>query len=314
MKIAAWLTAAALFSVASPVAAADPTNTVIFGDSIVDSGNVAVATGGAVPSAAQGYFQGRFSNGYHFGDYLNIKLAGVATTASLLGGDNWAWGGSRGVGNAFGGFPTPGLPQQGADFLANGPRGATPNSLHILNFGGNDVFGLQSGDTGGLSPAQFRALYVSNMVSAVQTLDALGARNILVMGIPNANATGFGLDAQLQAALNGIEPGLTNATLYRFSYFSFYNRLLSDPASYGFTGGIITQSNCLADRPVINGRIDCTGYFSFDGTHFTTQVHRGIARDLVQVLGVPEPGTWALMIVGFGLTGQALRRRSVQLA
>ena len=85
MKIATWLTAAML-AVAAP-AAADPTNTVIFGDSTVDSGNVFAATGGAVPSAAQGYFQGRFSNGYHFGDYLNIELAGVATTASLLGGE-----------------------------------------------------------------------------------------------------------------------------------------------------------------------------------------------------------------------------------
>ncbi len=295
-------------------AAANPTNTVVFGDSLVDAGNVFVATGGGTPAAAQGYYQGRFSNGLNFADYVNISLAGVATKASLLGGDNWGWGGSRGVGNAFGGFPTPGLPQQGADFFTHGPRGATANSLYILNFGGNDVFGLQSGDIGGLSPAQFQALYVSNMVSAVQALDAAGARNILVMGVPNANAFGFALDAQLQAALDGIEPGLTNATLTRFSYFAFYNRLLSNPASYGFANGINTQSNCLADRPVTNGHVDCTGYLSFDGVHFTTQVDRGIARDLIQVLGVPEPSNWAMLIAGFGLVGAAMRRRAHAIA
>jgi phospholipase/lecithinase/hemolysin len=295
----------------STAAAADPTNVIVFGDSLVDSGNIFAATGGASPSAAQGYFQGRFQDGYNFADLLNFKLAGAPTTASLTGGDNWAYGGARGTG--VGGFPVPGLNGQLATFNLFGPRGFSPSSLVILNFGGNDVFGLESGDIGGLTPTQFASLYISNMQTAVLALDAAGAGQILVMGVPNGTPTGFALNAQLQSMLDSIEPTL-EAQLFRFSYFDFYGRLLADPAAYGFPNGVNTSTPCTAVRPVVNGKIDCSGLFSFDGIHFTAQVHRGIYRDLVQVVGVPESATWAMLIAGFGLVGTAARRRRAQAA
>lgn len=40
----------------------------------------------------------------------------------------------------------------------------------------------------------------------------------------------------------------------------------------------------------------------------------GAALFEVTSLGVPEPGTWALMIAGFGLAGVALRRRRIAIA
>jgi phospholipase/lecithinase/hemolysin len=293
------------FNLATAVAA-NPNNVIVFGDSLTDAGNVFVATGGATPSAAQGYFQGRFQDGYNFADLLNIRLAGVPTTPSLLGGDNWAYGGARGTG--AGGFPVPGLNSQLATFNFFGPRGFTPGSLVILNFGGNDVFGLQSNDTGGLSPTAFVNLYLANMVGAVQFFDSLGAGQILVMSVPNITPIGIALDALLQAQLDALEPTL-DARLFRFSYAEFFSRLFSDPASYGFPNGIDTGTTCIASRPVVNGVRDCSGLFSFDGTHFTAQVHVGIYRDLVQVLGVPEPGTWAMLIAGFGMVGVAVRRQ-----
>lgn len=287
-------------------ALSDPSNVVVFGDSLVDSGNVFRLTFGTNPSAAQGYFQGRFQDGYNFADLLNLRLAGVPTTASLAGGNNWAFGGARGTG--VGGSPVPGLPAQIGSFSTFGPRGFTPSSLAVLNFGGNDVFGLESNNIGGLTPAAFSELFISNMEDAVLALDAAGAGQILVMSVPNATATGLALDAQLQSMLDAIEPTL-DARLFRFSYGDFFNRLLSDPAAYGFPDGIDTASTCRATRPVVNGSIDCSGLFSFDGVHFTAQVHRGIYRELVQVLGVPEPATWGMMIAGFGLVGAAARRR-----
>lgn len=44
-----------------------------------------------------------------------------------------------------------------------------------------------------------------------------------------------------------------------------------------------------------------------DSTHFVDQI--GVGEKLAAVSAVPEPGTWALMIAGFGLMGSALRRR-----
>ncbi len=306
MRAWKFLGAALLLSTLSTTADAMAVYT--FGDSLVDAGNVFVATGGATPSPAQGYFQGRFTNGYDYTDHLQIALTGAPTAPSLPGGLNFGWGGSRAVGPAFGGFPTPGMPQQlGAYLAASGGLG-DPTGIYVINFGGNDAFGLGTGDTGGLSPAAFVALATANIVDAVTTLDSIGAGTILVTGNPVGNAAGFALDGALQAALDALEPGL-NAKLVRFSYYDFYTRLLSDPTAYNFPAVIDTVTPCIAVRPVIAGTIDCTGYFSFDGIHFTDQVQRAIARDVVNQLAVPEPATWGMMIIGFGAVGFALRRR-----
>lgn len=303
--------AAATVSVAVPASAL---NLYVFGDSLVDAGNVSVATGGVLPNPAQGYFQGRFTNGLNYVDYLNQRFAGVNTAPSLLGGRNFAFGGARAIGNGFGGFAVPGLPQQlGAYFAASGGL-ADSNGLYVINFGGNDLFGIASGDTGGLTANDVVNLLIGNTVNAVQSLSAAGAGQILVTGIPIGGAQGEAIEGLLQASLDAIEPGL-DAQLYRFSYLDFYTRFNADPTDYRFPAEVNFSSNCRADRPVINGAIDCRGYFSFDGTHFTGQVQRGIARDIiVQVLGVPEPSSWAMLIAGFGLVGAAMRRQSRQLA
>ena len=91
---------------------AGATNLYVLGDSLVDAGNVSVATGGAIPNPAQGYFQGRFTNGLNYVDYLNQRFSGGNTVPSLIGGRNFAFGGARAIGTAHGGFPavlTPGL-------------------------------------------------------------------------------------------------------------------------------------------------------------------------------------------------------------
>ena len=300
-----------LAAVSGAVLAAAPasaTTLYVFGDSLVDAGNVAIATGGAIPSAAQGYYQGRFNNGLNYVDYLNRIFAGSNSVASLAGGTNFAWGGSRAIGNTHGGFPTPGLPQQLGGYLAATGGVADHNGLYVINFGGNDLFGIASGDTGGLTAAQVVGLLINNTVSAVQALSAGGAGKILVTGIPVGGAQGMAIDGLLQAALSAVEPTLA-AKLYRYSYLDFYSRFGSDPTAYNFPAAVNYTTPCTAAQAVVNGHINCAGYFSFDGTHFTAQVQRGIARDVIQLLAVPEPSNWAMMIAGFGLVGAAMRRR-----
>ena len=300
--------------VATPAAAAvTTTNLYVFGDSLVDAGNVRAATGGALPLASQGYFQGRFTNGLNYVDYLSQIVDGVNTAPSLLGGRNFAFGGARAIGPAFGGFAVPGLPQQLSAYFASTGGTADANGLFVINFGGNDLFGIGTGDIGSLTQAQAVNLLIGNTVSAVQSLSSAGAGKILVTGIPVGGAQGAAIDALLQSALTTIEPGLA-AKLYRFSYLDFYARFANDPTAYGVQGPVNYTSNCRANRPVVAGQIDCTGFFSFDGTHFTAQVQRGIALDLIQVLGVPEPASWAMMIAGFGLVGAVRRRRSALAA
>ena len=80
---------------ASQTASALPfTNMVVFGDSLSDTGNILISTGGAIPTAP--YFNGRFSNGPVWIDTLTAGLGLPAgAVASFAGGNNYAFGGAR---------------------------------------------------------------------------------------------------------------------------------------------------------------------------------------------------------------------------
>jgi len=309
-------TAAALAStvmLATPVAAQTATrdfsDIYVFGDSLVDAGNVKTASGGTTPPDSRGYFQGRFTNGFDFTDLVSISLFGEATRPSLLGGNNFAFGGARVVADGVGGLD---LAQQlGLYQQRIGVAGvADPNALYVLNFSGNDLFALASGDTGGRSASDYVSLLIGGYAGAVQTLNDKGARNILITGIPNAdNPLALAIDQALNAALDGLS--LNSATrLDRFSYIDFFTTLQTDPGALGLPPQQL-GINCY-DSPaaIADG---CRGIFSFDGTHPTAPVHGAIAQELRVQFGigaVPEPATWAMMIGGFALVGTALRRRA----
>ena len=306
MKSFRSIAIAVAITLSSAAQAASFSTFYVFGDSLVDAGNVRAATGGTTPDASLGYFQGRFTNGYDYTDLLSISAFGAPTRASLLGGNNFAFGGARVVANSDG-IPDLGL-QLGAYATRAGGVG-DPNALYVLNFGGNDVFALGRGDTGGLTSAQYSAAVVTQYANSVSYLNTLGARNILITGIPNAtDPIGVALDAQLQTALNGLK--LTAGTnLYRYSYLSFFNRILTNPGALGLPA-LRTDTTCLrAQTPGPN--IDCTGFFYFDDVHPTAAVQAAAARDInaqFNLVAVPESATWMMLIAGFSVVGMTMRR------
>jgi phospholipase/lecithinase/hemolysin len=280
------------------------TSITVLGDSLVDAGNIFAATGGATPSAALGYFQGRFTNGYDYTDLLSIRLYGTPTRPSLLGGTNFAYGGARVVANSD--FPL----DLNAQLAAVQQRGNIDvNGLYVLNFGGNDIFNAASAAAGlGISVNQYLALAANQYAQGVQTLNNLGARNILVTGFPVAtDNNSFIAEAAFTAALNNLTLD-SDTDLFRFSYLDFFNRLLTNPTSLGFPGPLNTTDNCIALGLQAQG---CPGLFSFDGTHPVAAVQTALFNDInrqFQLVAVPEPATWGMMILGFGLVGAAMRR------
>lgn len=313
VRIAATAAFASILSIAAPAAAQtaprDFSTMYVFGDSLVDAGNVKLSTGGAQPNEALGYFQGRFTNGFDYTDLVSISLFGQATRPSLAGGNNFAFGGARVVTDNVGGLD---LAQQLALYQQRIGAGgvADPNALYVLNFSGNDLFALASNDIGGRTATQYTGLLISGYAGAVQTLNDLGARNILITGIPNAdNPAALAIDQALNLALNGLS--LNSATrLDRFSYINFFTTLQTNPAALGLPPQQLGVNCINSPAAVANG---CRGIFSFDGVHPTAPIHGAIAQELRAQFGigaVPEPATWAMMIAGFGLVGVAMRRRT----
>lgn len=302
--------AAVCLSSAAPAIAAS--QIYVFGDSFVDAGNANIATGGDAAPAELGYFRGRFSEGPTFADILQRRQTGSLTQPFLLGGTNFAVGGARAAGPAqFGPFVVPGLPQQAAIYQSVYGSFVDPNGIYIINFGNNDVNAIQSGDTYGLSVDAYSDLYVNNIVSLTSALAAGGAGKIIVLGVPNpTEAEGQALQTRLDTSLDLIAPFLGDR-LVRFDFFEYFNALVADPTQFGLPADLDFDTPCLTVRTAVNGKIDCTGFLSLDGTHVTAAVQRSIADELSEQAGlpVPEPTTWAMMIVGFGAIGVAMRRR-----
>lgn len=297
----------------STMAAAAPDRVYVFGDSFVDSGNAFLGTGGGAASPLQGYFQGRFGDGYNFADVISKRLTGEYATPFLAGGTNFAVGGARAAGDASAApFPgvIPGLNSQLGFYGSVLGSFVDPNGLYIINFGNNDVNAIQGGDTYGLTAAQYGAQFTANIVNTVLALNAGGAGHIIVLGVPNpTEIEGITLQAQLDAGLDSIEPLLTSA-FTRFDYFSFFGRVQETPQAYGLTPDVDFVTPCIAARPVTPSGIDCTGFFSFDGIHVTKPVQFEVARAVLAQAGlptVPEPTVWLQLIVGFGLIGSVVR-------
>lgn len=309
------LSAALLLGLATAAQAA-PSKLVVFGDSLVDAGNAFLATGGAVANPAQGYFMGRFTNGPTYVDILNQELFGTLTTPFLAGGTNFAVGGARAaIPRVIAPFPPiPSLPEQVGIYLSSTGGVVDPDAFYIINFGNNDVGALQSGDQGGLSDAQYVQTFVGNITGTIGTLSGLGARNFLVFGVPDPrDPEGVLLQDSLDSALDVLTPLLPGGTsLFRFDAMDFFNRVDANRTAYGIDETIDIDTPCILFRPVVNGQVDCSGFFSYDGTHPVDRIQFELAREVGALTGlanIPEPQTWAMMIIGFGLVGAGLRRK-----
>ena len=317
---------AGLLSTAPATAASMFSNLFVFGDSLVDSGNARAArlAGGGVDPAppSLGYFEGRFSNGYNFADYLSFDLVGGPATAFAFGGSNFSVGGAQSAEVA--GDASPSFAEQIALFGSSG-RTISGDSLVLVTFGGNDVRGeiAKTATTSGYQPnlVPARAALEQGLTSLINQ----GARNIVVTGLPNIgqipavtqlgspglSALGTQLSFGLNQAFGQSIAGLATQTGYNLQFFDllgYQAAVYANPTAYGLPATLDTSRACLQ---VPGAAPTCNGFVYFDPIHPTTQLHRAIASGITaQVSAVPEPATWVMWIGGFGLIGGMLRRRS----
>lgn len=322
---------AALFAVIlSPGAWANTYSSLyVFGDSLVDGGNAFLATGGTAASPGDGYFSGRFSNGPNFADDLSNALLGQPLTVpALLGGTNIAVGGTTAEHKYVGDLS---FIEQASIFPTYTHSATIPgNALVLVTFGGNDVRATD----GIAGPVSFQQA-AADFSTALGLLYADGARNFLITGSPDigllpdsviktgGNQAQLDLLSQRSQQISGLFQGATtaldalpgvNATY--FDFFDFEHDLIADPAAYGLAD-LETTTPCQKPGGGSPQLSNCTKSLYFDGIHPTYLVHQVIANAILARLdaaAVPEPAAWITMILGFAVTGVAMRHRQAQTA
>lgn len=296
--------------VTAPASAAVVDRLIVFGDSLSDTGNIHIATSGALPGAA--YFNGRFSNGPVWVEHVAVSLGITPPAPTLLGGGgtNFAFaGGSTGAGNSAVGSPN--LQTQLGLFAASGIT-PTDNDLFVIWAGANDF--LIDGED---NPAQV----VTRLMTSIQTLAATGARQILVANLPdltiipnadlpptifvptpgNLATRTAGYNTLLAAALTDFAAANPGVELIQYDAAGFLDSILADPAAFGFTNVSDPAFNAATNTVVPNP----DEFLFWDTVHISARTHQLLAQDILSTI-IPEPTTALLLL---GATTLALLRR-----
>lgn len=335
---------------AAPAAVAAPyTGFYVFGDSLSDTGNVAVVTGGAIPPAP--YVGGAFTNGPTWADRFaadsSLFTAPQPPLApgSLLGnvGADYAWGGARTYGHSNPALtPIAQLSAQINAFAIQHGSVADPNALYALWIGANDMqdaiaaaaTAYATALAGGATPAAAQLIAlplidgavtvaIHNIDAAIATLLALGADELLVANLPDlaltprlapAGALAHYASVTFNDALLDLlmkRPG----TAHLADIYGWFNGLLANPGAYGFTN---TTAPCYTGDDLTfvpnTGTVCATpdNYVFWDTFHPTAAVDALVEGVMVNALAatIPEPALSALFAAGLlGLGGARRARR-----
>jgi len=277
---------------------------IVFGDSLSDSGNIAIAQG--LPPG-----NSFTTNPDPVAAEIIAAFFGLPGGPSLGGGLNFAWGGS--CANALGPClnPVPNIPTQVSQYLATTGGRADPNALYSIWGGANDIFATLT-----LAPGNAQANTVAAATAYVQQiarLQAAGANYIVVYNLPNLGATPqFGgtpnassvsqITVVYNSALNAGLATLGNGII-PINTFGLISEITANPGRYGFTN--ITGQACgvgsssVACGPAGSGLpftypAGANNNFLFaDGVHPTGAAHRILANVVLSTIAAPIQVSYA---------------------
>ena len=294
----------AVFFSPSPVWADQPdsapySRVVIFGDSLSDTGNLASIIGN-FPSPP--YYMNRVSNGPVAVEVLANKLNLEALPSlHLIGpaqGSNYAIAGAR-----AGGGELIDLGFQVTMFLANNGGVAPSNFLYIVFIGGNDVRDARAEANETVAIAIIDQA-VAMEITTIQTLAAAGARDILVVNVPDIGsipesgllAAALGLptlkeyasaltrayNKKLKKQIKVIKHQLYEVEIEQFNLFKFFGKLIKHAGKYGFDNA---ADACFSSITfVVNPACNFENFVFFDEIHPTAHAHAIVGNRMSRVV------------------------------
>ena len=327
---AAVLAATAMASTLAPATASALTfsDLVIFGDSLSDTGNLSLATGGAAPGMSQPYYQGRFSDGLIWTDYLAQGLGQAGDAKSyMLGGNNYAFAGAR-TGGTAGGIP--GVLSQTFGIWGSTHAYADPNALYVVVAGGNDLRDSRSNPLGTATTRQQDAEFaIDNLKSSLSFLAMKGAKHVLVSTMPDLGdsfeAVVLGKTLESRDAtlrFNALVAGLESygdrwgMDVDVLDMYGVAKSVRANPAAYGITNVGLPCAGFLGSN-AFGSATACSQSLFSDALHPSSRGHQIIAAAAFDALGVtpvPEPETYAMLLAGLAMIGAVARRRTQKQA
>jgi phospholipase/lecithinase/hemolysin len=263
-----------------------------FGDSLSDTGNDYILTLGVLPTDVI-YSHGRFTNGAVWVQDLAKKLGLGTVKPSLNGGNDFAYGGAETGQEPLHDASPIDLPSQLAQFLIDDPH-PKANALYTLTIGANDLLDaipVYATDPGS-AIADVQAA-VGNEISFISSLADDGAKNFLIMNVPDlgktpdevgdtANATYLSslYDTDLASSLQTLSAA-DHLNVYLLDAFTLIDQGVADPAKYGFKNVTTPVWTGDYENP-LSGTLNAYGkaqnnYLFFDHLHPTSHGHEILA-------------------------------------
>lgn len=259
------------------------TTLVIFGDGNSDTGNVYNLTNHQWPFVPP-YYQGRFSNGPIWIDYLNISTVfNYAYADAMIDNDNFITG-FTGPNRTI----VPGIREQITTYLTMQNIGTTDLSkvLYIIWSNGNEYFVNSS-----ISPG----IVVHTLLSAINELLIIGITQILLFNLPplefyphinrngNFNSLVTEHNDYLSSNITAIRLLYPNIWIKIFDFHSFMtNLLLPSNTTLNRMDSCWTSINFTLVSPCSNP----DEYIFIDQFYLTNSIHRKLANDIHSYLSM----------------------------
>jgi len=292
--------------------AASYSEAIVFGDSLSDSGNYFVRFGGKsmqpyeaenVPSKPYAIGGHHFTNGATWVETLtremHIPNSGSPSMAAPGIFRNYSVGRSRARDVLLDGvFSEVNLTRQVDSFLADENDQAPSEALYIIWIGSNDVADALFAN----NPAEIIGSAVQNTLAQVQRLYVHGARDFLILNMPdfaltprvlnmvsgypvpvqqfllqNISMASVGYNQALAGNLAYMQSVLSDMDVIHLDVFSVLNDISAHPGTYGLE---TVDHACVV--PETQGQAYCSNrdrYLFWDAQHPTTKGHSIIAEE-----------------------------------